>query len=114
MRRLYPIVFIVVAAVLAAPDTARSERIKGLPCVDFRIDGDGTYNPEVVLTNGCGDVVFWRMCVNYTARLEREYFEGSLQPGAVARIETYPAEGEEFYAGAWAQIGSDVVRDPEC
>ena len=98
----------------AGPDVARAERITELSCVDFRIEGDGTYNPEIVLSNGCGDVVFWRLCVNYRAQLEREYFEGALRPGETTRIETFPVEGEEFYAGGWAQTGSDVVRAPQC
>ncbi len=99
---------------MAATVPARAESFDGLACADLTLDGDGTYNPEIVITNGCDQVVFWRMCVNYKARIEREYFEGSLGAGESTRIETYPAEGEEFTFGAWAQIGSDMVREPEC
>ena len=104
----------ILVAAQAVPHVAGAERITDLACMELQIEGDGTYNPEIVLSNGCGDVVFWRLCVNYRARLEREYFQGSLQPGETTRIVIYPAEGEEFYAGGWAQIGSDAVREPEC
>ncbi len=99
---------------MAASGPARAESFDGLACADLTVEDNGTYNPEIVIANGCDQVVFWRMCVNYKARVEREYFEGSLGPGDSTRIETYPAEGEEFNVGAWAQIGSEMVREPEC
>jgi hypothetical protein len=110
--------FIILAALAATAPlsevAAKPQRFEGLPCVTHDVEGDGGYNPVVVISNNCSAIVAWRICINYTARLEREFFEGYLQQGESARIETYPTDGEQMYYGGWAAIHSDIVPDPEC
>ena len=102
------------AMLIATPLWAQAGVTGNLPCAKGRIEGNGTYNPQIVLLNGCGDVVFWTMCINYPSKADNEYYEGGLQPGEEAWVETYPEAGEEFNFRVRYQITSPDVEYPAC
>lgn len=77
VKKLTTLVFICLPAKFAAP--AVEANMQGdLNCVDMHVEDNGTYNWQIILTNGCGDVVFWVMCVNHAGEVDNEYYEGTL------------------------------------
>ena len=115
MKRLFLLAALAALAMLmAAPAEAKFQATGNLHCAKMRTENDGTYNPQFVLSNGCGDVVFWAMCVNYPSKVDNDYYDGALQPGEEAWVETYPEVGEEFGAYVHFQTMSDDVEYPAC
>ena len=86
MKRLF--LLAALAMLMAAPAGANWQATGNLPCAKMRTEGDGTWNPQFILSNGCGDVVFWVMCINYPSKVDNEYYEVALQPGDEAWVET--------------------------
>lgn len=112
MKRIF--LLAALALLVAAPAGAQMGVTGNLPCAKGRVEGDGTYNPQLVLLNGCGDVVFWAMCINYPSKADNEYYEGELQPGDEAWVETYPEVGENFNFLVHFQTTSPDVEYPVC
>jgi hypothetical protein len=112
MKRI--LVLTVLAMLITAPAEAKWQITGNLRCASVHTEGNGTWNPQFIVANGCGDVVFWVMCVNYPSKVDNEYFEGTLQPGEKAWIETYPEVAEEFGAFIHFQTLSNDVEYPTC
>ena len=102
-------------AMMIAPPAAAEWLLSGnLPCARVTDVGAQSYNPQIKVINGCGDVVFWALCVNYPSKVDKEYFDGSLQPGEETWIETYPEVGEGFDAYIHLQTMSNDIEYPAC
>lgn len=115
MKRIFLLAMLTALAMLmAAPAVAEWRATGNLPCAKMHTEGDGTYNPELVLSNGCGDVVFWAMCINYPSKVDNDYYDGALQPGTQTSVETYPEVGEEFGIYVHFQTMSPEVEYPDC
>jgi hypothetical protein len=112
MKRL--LLLAALAMPIASPGASAGQMVGNLKCVNVRTEGDGTYNPQFVISNGCADVVFWVMCVNYPSKVDNEYYEGILQPGEEAWVETYPEVGEQFGVQVRFQTTSPDVEYPSC
>lgn len=106
--------FALLAVALAMPGTATAQMTGTLKCADIHVDGNNTYNPSIVIENGCEDVVFWALCLRYSSNVDPEYFDGTLQPGEDSWIETYPQVGEKFTFLFRFQTMSSDVEYPAC
>ena len=102
------------AVLVALPAKADKWATGDLRCATVRVEEDRTWNPKSVVANGCREVVFWAMCVNYASKVDNDYYNGVLQPGEETRIMMYPQVDEAFQVEVNFLTNSDLVEYPAC